>query len=225
MKLPLSWLREWVDIPWSANELASRLTLAGFEVEGVEPAAPDFSQVVVGEILSIAAHPDSDKLRVCQVDAGAGAVLQIVCGAANARAGLKAPLAKIGAHLPGDIVITAAKLRGVESAGMLCSAREFGPVPGRHRAIGAAGGCTHRRIAARLPRPGRPDPRIEGVRKSRRCDVGTRRGAGNRSPDWRTTQAAATGACERRRAADCTRRGAGADGGATPAAASTCGAG
>jgi phenylalanyl-tRNA synthetase beta chain len=126
MKLPLSWLREWVDIPWDANELASRLTLSGFEVEGVEPAAPGFSGVVVGEITSIAAHPEADKLRVCQVSTGAGVSQQIVCGAANARAGLKAPLAQVGATLPGDLVIKAAKLRGVESAGMLCSARELG---------------------------------------------------------------------------------------------------
>jgi phenylalanyl-tRNA synthetase beta chain len=126
MKLPLSWLREWVDIPWSASELASRLTLAGFEVEGIEPAAPEFSAVVVGEITSIAAHPEADKLRVCQVSTGAGHTQQIVCGAANARVGLKAPLAQVGARLPGDVVIKAAKLRGVESVGMLCSARELG---------------------------------------------------------------------------------------------------
>jgi phenylalanyl-tRNA synthetase beta chain len=126
MKLPLSWLRERVDIPWSADELASRLTLAGFEVEGVEPAAPDFSAVVVGEITAIAAHPEADKLRVCQVSTGAGAAQQIVCGAANARVGLKAPVAQVGARLPGDVVIKAARLRGVESAGMLCSARELG---------------------------------------------------------------------------------------------------
>jgi phenylalanyl-tRNA synthetase beta chain len=125
MKIPVSWLREWVDIPWDAAELSRRLTASGFEVEGVEPAAPDFSGVVVAEIASIAAHPEADKLRVCQVNTGSAAV-QIVCGAANARQGLKAPLAIVGAVLPGGLDIKAAKLRGVESAGMLCSAKELG---------------------------------------------------------------------------------------------------
>ncbi|MEO6080674.1 MAG: phenylalanine--tRNA ligase subunit beta [Steroidobacteraceae bacterium] len=125
MKLPLSWLAEWVDFPWDAPELARRLTASGFEVEGVESAAPAFSGVVVAEILSIAAHPEADKLRICQVNAGS-TPLQIVCGAANARAGIKVPLAQVGAVLPGDLTIKAAKLRGVESAGMLCSAKELG---------------------------------------------------------------------------------------------------
>ncbi len=125
MKLPVSWLKEWVDFSWDAPELARRLTASGFEVEGTEPAAPPFSGVVVAEIASIAAHPEADKLRICQVNAG-GAPLQIVCGAANARAGIKVPLAQVGAVLPGDLKIKAARLRGVESAGMLCSARELG---------------------------------------------------------------------------------------------------
>jgi phenylalanyl-tRNA synthetase beta chain len=125
MKLPISWLAEWVDIPWDAAELARRLTASGFEVEGVEPAAPPFASVCVGEILAVAPHPEADKLRVCQVIAG-GAPLQIVCGAANARVGIKVPLAQVGAVLPGDVKIKAAKLRGVESAGMLCSAKELG---------------------------------------------------------------------------------------------------
>ena len=125
MKLPVSWLKEWVDFPWDAPELARRLTASGFEVEGFEAAAPEFSGVVVAEIVSIAPHPDAEKLRVCQVNVGSASV-QIVCGAANARAGLKAPLATVGAVLPGDLKIKAAKLRGVESAGMLCSAKELG---------------------------------------------------------------------------------------------------
>jgi phenylalanyl-tRNA synthetase beta chain len=125
MKLPISWLKDFVDIPWDTAELSRRLTDCGFEVEGVEPAAPAFSGVVVAEITAIAAHPEADKLRICQVNVG-GASVQIVCGAANARAGLKAPLATVGAVLPGDLKIKAAKLRGVESAGMLCSAKELG---------------------------------------------------------------------------------------------------
>jgi phenylalanyl-tRNA synthetase beta chain len=125
MKLPVSWLKEWVDFSWDAPELARRLTASGFEVEGTEPAAAPFSGVVVAEIASIAAHPEADKLRICQVNAGGG-LLQIVCGAANARVGIKVPLAQVGAVLPGDLAIKAAKLRGVESAGMLCSAKELG---------------------------------------------------------------------------------------------------
>lgn len=126
MKLPLSWLREWVDIPWEPAELGRRLTMAGFEIESIAPAAPPFTQVIVGQILEAARHPQADKLQVCRVDAGGGEILQIVCGAPNARAGLKAPLARVGAQLPGELHIKAAKLRGVESAGMLCSARELG---------------------------------------------------------------------------------------------------
>ena len=125
MKIPVSWLREWVEFPWNAQELARRLTDSGFEVESIEPAAPAFSGVVVAEIASIAPHPEADKLRICQVNTG-GATVQIVCGAANAREGLKAPLATVGAVLPGDVKIKAAKLRGAESAGMLCSAKELG---------------------------------------------------------------------------------------------------
>ena len=125
MKIPLSWLREWVEFPWEAQELARRLTDSGFEVEGIEPAAPPFFGVVVAEITSIAPHPEADKLRICQVNTGAETV-QIVCGAANARQGLKAPLATVGAVLPGELNIKAAKLRGVDSSGMLCSAKELG---------------------------------------------------------------------------------------------------
>jgi phenylalanyl-tRNA synthetase beta chain len=130
VKLPISWLAEWVDVPWDAAELARRLTASGFEVEGIEAAAPSFSGVVVAEIVGVAPHPDADKLRVCQVNDGT-AILQIVCGAPNARAGLRAPLARVGAQLPGDLNIKAAKLRGVESAGMLCSARELGVAGGQ----------------------------------------------------------------------------------------------
>ncbi len=126
MKLPLSWLKEWVAVPWSAEELARRLTFSGFEIEGSEVAAPPFSGVVVVEIIDAQRHPQADKLQVCKVSVGGGEPLQIVCGAPNARAGLKTALAQVGAVLPGDLKIKAAKLRGVESAGMLCSARELG---------------------------------------------------------------------------------------------------
>ncbi len=127
MKISLQWLREWVDAELEPKALGSALTMAGFELESIAPAAPPFAGVRVAEIVSAAQHPQADKLRVCEVslDEG-GALLQIVCGAPNARAGLKTALATVGAQLPGDLKIKAAKLRGVESAGMLCSAKELG---------------------------------------------------------------------------------------------------
>src|SRR5262245_43547252 len=126
MRVPLSWLRDFVDVSWRGKELGSRLTMSGFELEALETAAPPFSGVVVAEIVEAARHPQADKLQVCKVRAGGGDHLQIVCGAANARAGLKTALATVGAKLPGDKAITAARLRGVDSAGMLCSAKELG---------------------------------------------------------------------------------------------------
>src|SRR6266852_5941501 len=130
MKVPYSWLADWVDIPWDAPELGSRLTMAGFELDGLEPAAPAFTAVVVAEIFSAERHPQADKLQVCRVSVGSGEPVQIVCGAANARAGLKSALAVVGAKLPGDLTIKAAKLRGVESQGMLASAKELGLAEG-----------------------------------------------------------------------------------------------
>ena len=125
MKLSWAWLKEWVaDLP-APRELGDRLTMAGFELESLQPAAPDFEGVIVARIESAEPHPQADKLRVCQVNAG-GSMLQIVCGAANARQGLVSALAVVGARLPGDLNIRAAKLRGVESQGMLCSAKELG---------------------------------------------------------------------------------------------------
>jgi phenylalanyl-tRNA synthetase beta chain len=126
MRIPYSWLREWIDVSWDVREVARRLTMCGFEVEGIEPAAPPFEGVVVAEIISTERHPQADKLQVCRVTTGRGAELQIVCGAANARAGLKSALASVGAKLPGDLDIQAAKLRGIESFGMLASAKELG---------------------------------------------------------------------------------------------------
>jgi len=118
------WLREWVNPPLSASELADQLTMAGLEVDALDAAAEAFSGVIVAEILEAEQHPDADKLRVCKVSTGASTV-QIVCGAPNARSGLKAPLAQVGAVLPGDFKIKKAKLRGVESQGMLCAESEL----------------------------------------------------------------------------------------------------
>lgn len=126
MRVPLSWLSEWVPVGIDGRALGDRLSLAGFELEAIAPAAPPFSGVVVAEILSAERHPQADKLQVCRVSAGDGAPLQIVCGAANARSGLRTALAVVGAELPGGLRIKAAKLRGIESAGMLCSAKELG---------------------------------------------------------------------------------------------------
>ncbi len=126
MRVPYTWLAEWVDVPWQGAELGSRLTMAGFELEALETAAPPFTHVIVAEIVEAVRHPQADKLQVCKVATGTGEPVQIVCGAPNARAGLKSALAIPGASLPGDLHIKAAKLRGVESFGMLCSAKELG---------------------------------------------------------------------------------------------------
>ncbi|CAM3624024.1 phenylalanine--tRNA ligase subunit beta [Castellaniella denitrificans] len=126
MQFPESWLRAWADPDIDGQELAHRLTMAGLEVEDADPYAPPFSGVVVARIESAEPHPNADKLRVCRVDDGSGEPLQIVCGAPNAAAGLVVPLARIGAELPGGLRIGPVKMRGVESRGMLCSARELG---------------------------------------------------------------------------------------------------
>jgi phenylalanyl-tRNA synthetase beta chain len=126
MRFPESWLREWVATELDTEALSERLTLLGLEVDSVEPVAPPFSGVVVGRIDAVEPHPEADKLRVCRVDDGTGTAHQVVCGAPNAAVGLHAPFARVGAVLPDGTVIKATKLRGVESAGMLCSATELG---------------------------------------------------------------------------------------------------
>jgi phenylalanyl-tRNA synthetase beta chain len=125
MKFPESWLREFVDPPQGSAALARALTMAGIEVESVEPVAPPLDSVLIGHVLSVAPHPNADRLRVCQVDAGCGAPLTIVCGAPNVAAGQRVPTALVGAKLPG-IEIKAASIRGVASQGMLCSEKELG---------------------------------------------------------------------------------------------------
>jgi phenylalanyl-tRNA synthetase beta chain len=126
VRVSLDWLGQWVELGMDAATLASRLTMSGIEVESIEPAAGDFEGVIVGEVLSVARHPDADKLTVCQVAGGGMSRLQVVCGAANVRAGMKSPLAVEGAKVAGGEAIRKARLRGVESEGMLCSARELG---------------------------------------------------------------------------------------------------
>lgn len=126
MRFSEAWLREYVNPPLSTDQLVAQLTMAGLEVDGVEPVAGEFSGVIVGEVLALSPHPQADKLRVCQVAAGQGQPLTIVCGAPNVAIGMKAPLAIAGAVLPGGMKITNSSLRGVESCGMLCSAKELG---------------------------------------------------------------------------------------------------
>jgi phenylalanyl-tRNA synthetase beta chain len=132
MQFPESWLREFCNPPLSTQALADLLTMSGMEVEDLRPVAPPFSGVVVAEVLAVERHPNADRLNVCQVDAGSGSPLTIVCGAPNVRPGIKVPCARVGAQLPpaegGDgrpFEIKVGKLRGVESQGMLCSAREL----------------------------------------------------------------------------------------------------
>ena len=131
MLFPESWLRSFVDPQMTTDELSHALTMAGLEVEGLSPAAPPTSKIVVGRVLEVVKHPDADKLNVCQVDAGTGATLNIVCGAPNVAPGIKVPVALVGAQLPpaeeggAPFAIRLSKLRGVESQGMLCSAREL----------------------------------------------------------------------------------------------------
>ena len=130
MQFPESWLREFCNPPLTTQQLADTLTMAGLEVEDLKPVAPPFSKIVVGEIKEVVQHPDADRLRVCQVDVGQAGLLNVVCGAPNARVGIKVPCALVGAELPpGDdgkpFLIKVGKLRGVESQGMLCSAREL----------------------------------------------------------------------------------------------------
>ena len=126
MQFSEQWLRTFVDPQLNSAELGHLLTMAGLEVEEAEPAAPAFRGVVVARIVEAEKHPNADKLKLCKVDAGTGELLQIVCGAPNAAAGMKVPCAVVGAVLPGEFEIKKAKLRGVESFGMLCSARELG---------------------------------------------------------------------------------------------------
>ncbi|MEN1729148.1 MAG: YtpR family tRNA-binding protein, partial [Pseudomonadota bacterium] len=125
MKVSYRWLKSWVPVDLDARGVADRLTLAGLEVDEVAAVAPPLDGVVVGEIVAIEPHPDADRLRVCRV-AGDSEERTIVCGAPNARLGLKAPLATLGTVLPGGMTIKPAKLRGVQSEGMLCSEPELG---------------------------------------------------------------------------------------------------
>jgi phenylalanyl-tRNA synthetase beta chain len=126
MKFSESWLRTLVDTDLTSEQLSHLLTMAGLEVEALDPVAPQFNDVVVAEVLEVVKHPDADRLNVCKVDIGRGEPTTIVCGAPNVAVGLRVPCALPGAKLPGDFTIKIAKVRGIESSGMLCSAKELG---------------------------------------------------------------------------------------------------
>ena len=126
MQFNVEWMKKWVAIDLDAESLAERLTASGLEVDEIRPVAGEFSGVVVAEIEDCAPHPNADKLSLCTVNDGGDERLQIVCGAPNARAGIRVPLARVGANIGPDFKIKRAKLRGVESHGMLCSAKELG---------------------------------------------------------------------------------------------------
>ena len=125
MRFSESWLREWINPPVDTATLAHRLTMAGLEVDAIDPAAESFAGVVVADVLSVEPHPDADKLKITRVTDGTNEY-QVVCGASNVRVGMRVPLATLGAKLPGGLVIKSAKLRGVPSEGMLCGASELG---------------------------------------------------------------------------------------------------
>ncbi len=126
MKFSESWLRTLVDPKLSSDELSHLLTMAGLEVEELDPVAPPFDKVVIARVIEVAKHPDADRLNICKVDVGEDELLTIVCGAPNVAPGLRVPCALPGAVLPGNFAIRTAKVRGIESSGMLCSAKELG---------------------------------------------------------------------------------------------------
>ena len=124
MQLSENWLREWVNPQIDSETLQAQLTMLGLEVDDVV-ALTKIDELVVAEIVGVEQHPDADKLKICSVDDGSGQTVQVVCGAPNARLGIRIPFARVGCTLPGGLKIKKAKLRGVESFGMLCSERRI----------------------------------------------------------------------------------------------------
>ena len=139
MKVPMKWLKEYVDIPMNAEDYASKMIMTGTAVEGVEKTGTQFDNVVVGEVITCVDHPNSDHLHVCMVNVGQEEPIQIVCGAPNVRAGMRVAAALDGAHLPGGVKIKKGKLRGEVSCGMLCSGPELDVPSGLYPHIGDAG--------------------------------------------------------------------------------------
>ena len=125
MRVPMSWLRDYVELDLTAQEFSDRLTFSGIEVEGIETVGEGRGDLIVGEVRSVVKHPNADRLRLCRVFNGSEEI-DVVCGAPNVEAGMKVPFAQVGAVLPGDFKIKKAKIRGEASFGMLCSAKELG---------------------------------------------------------------------------------------------------
>ena len=150
MKFSELWLREWVNPAIDSDALANQITMAGLEVDGVEPVAGSFHGVVVGEVVECAQHPNADKLRVTKVNVGGDRLLDIVCGAPNCRQGLRVAVATIGAVLPGDFKIKAAKLRGEPSEGMLYTI-EISVTPNRADCLGIIGVARDVAVLNQLP--------------------------------------------------------------------------
>ena len=126
MQVSLNWLKEYIDIDVSVEQLAHDMTMLGLEIEAIKRPGEEITEVYVGKILSIEEHPDADKLVVCRTDVGREEPAQIVCGAKNMKPGDKVPTAVVGATLPGGFAIGRRKMRGIESQGMMCSERELG---------------------------------------------------------------------------------------------------
>ena len=126
MLLSFNWLKSWCDINLDIEQISHMLTMAGLEVENCMSIAPLFSNVVVSKVIKLDQHPNADRLKIAIVDIGEQKPIQIICGAPNIALNAKVPCAKIGAKLPGNIVIKEVKLRGIDSAGMLCSGKELG---------------------------------------------------------------------------------------------------
>ena len=145
MRVPLSWLRDYVDVQLTPEQLAERLTLLGMEVKGLERWGADWQNVVVGELLAVERHPRADRLSLTRVDVGDGEPLEIVCGATNIAAGQRVPVALPGAVLPGDRRIERTEKMGVVSNGMLCSGDELRPDRRRRRHPDPAAGHAARR--------------------------------------------------------------------------------
>jgi phenylalanyl-tRNA synthetase beta chain len=126
MKFSEQWLREWVDLSISTDELVAQLSNVGLPVESVEPVAADLDGIVVGEVRAVEPHPGGDRLVVCEVTVGGTEAFRVVCGAPNVRKGMKAPMAPVGTRLPNGGELERREIRGVESVGMLCSEMELG---------------------------------------------------------------------------------------------------
>ena len=177
MRAPLSWIRDFTPVEASVGDIADALNQLGLEVEAIDEPGREIGGVVVARILEVMPHPDADRIRLADVDAGEGAV-RVVCGAPNIEAGMVVPFARVGAHLPGDFKIERRKIRGQVSEGMLCSARELGLGEDHAGILELAGRLVARRRRPRGARPRRRRVRPPDHSQPARCDGDRRRGEG-----------------------------------------------